>query len=210
MARSDATIGSRGWPLFVAVAVLLPGGAEAHTATQGTGSFWAGVAHCLTSLDQPCFLIGLAIWASFHDPQGDACMLASVFVAAIAGAFGSSVLLNDADMTLPALIGAMMSVVGIGAAAKLWIGTGALMGLAIAGGVLCGAGAAEGIGGLSLPLVSLGAAVAGTAVLSYGLIGARRIPGEWGIIVRRAGASWIGAIGLMILAFSVARRFGRA
>ena len=41
---------------------LIPASAEAHTALQGVGSFWSGVVHLLTSLDQLGFLLGLAIW----------------------------------------------------------------------------------------------------------------------------------------------------
>jgi hypothetical protein len=46
-------------------------------------------------------------------------------------------------------------------------------------------------------------------VLSYGLLAARRLETEWGRIARRAGASWIAAIGLMVLALSFTGHTGR-
>jgi len=45
-------------------------------------------------------------------------------------------------------------------------------------------------------------------VLSYGLLAARPLEAEWGGVARRAGASWIAAIGLMVLALSFAHRNG--
>src|SRR5437763_520329 len=53
-------------PLGLA-ALLIPATAEAHTGLAGIGSFWAGVAQLLTSLDQLAFLIGLAIRTRFYD-----------------------------------------------------------------------------------------------------------------------------------------------
>jgi hypothetical protein len=53
-------------------------------------------------------------------------------------------------------------------------------------------------------LFALGGSIAGASVLSYGLLAARRLDLEWGRIARRAGASWIAAIGLMVLALSFA------
>src|SRR6516225_8014553 len=63
----------------------IPVAAEAHTALQGVGSFWSGVAHLLTSLDQLGFLLGLAIWTSFHDRRLDARVIAAAFAAGLVG-----------------------------------------------------------------------------------------------------------------------------
>src|SRR6516225_822938 len=65
--------------------VLIPLRAEAHTALQGVGSFWSGVAHLLTSLDQLGFLLGLAIWTSFQERRLDARVIGTAFVAALIG-----------------------------------------------------------------------------------------------------------------------------
>ena len=70
------------------------------------------------------------------------------------------------------------------------------------GGLIVGAGAAEATPGLSVALFSVGGSIASASVLSYGLLAARRLDLEWGRIARRAGASWIAAIGLMVLALS--------
>ena len=83
-----------------------------------------------------------------------------------------------------------------------------LLGLTALGGIIGGAAGADATSGLSVMLFSLGAAIATASVLSYGLLAARRLEAEWGRIARRAGASWIAAIGLMVLALSFARRGG--
>jgi hydrogenase/urease accessory protein HupE len=69
---------------------MVPVNAEAHTALQAMGSFWAGVTHSLTSLDQLCFLVGLAIWTRFYAPSLDARVIAAVFGAAIVGVFAAA------------------------------------------------------------------------------------------------------------------------
>jgi hydrogenase/urease accessory protein HupE len=174
------------------------------------GSFWAGVAHSLTSLDQLCFLLGQAIWTRFHAPSLDARVIAAVFGAAIAGVFAAAPFAGTTHLDLAGPIAAIMILVGIGGAARLRIDAVALLGIAALGSMFCGAAAEEGAAGLSLAPFSLGASVAGAAVLSYGLLGTRLVRAEWGTIALRAGSSWIGAIGLMILALTVARHLGRA
>src|SRR6516225_3161573 len=66
---------------------LVSATAEAHSAIQGIGSFWSGVAHLLTSFDQLAFLVGLAIWASFYEVRWDARVIGATFAAFIAGVF---------------------------------------------------------------------------------------------------------------------------
>src|SRR5215831_14384338 len=90
---------------------LIPASAEAHTPLQGIGSFWSGVAHVLTSLDQLGFLLGLAIWTSFQDRRLDARLIGTAFVAALIGvwlgvSFGAVTLLHLAA----AFAGLMMAV----------------------------------------------------------------------------------------------------
>jgi urease accessory protein len=183
---------------------LIPATAEAHTGLTGIGSFWAGVAHLLTSLDQLAFLLGLAIWTSFYDRRFDARVVAAAFAAAFIGVFLGVRFGAAARPDLPAALAALMVAVGLAGAARLRAGPAPLLGLAAAGGLVLGAAAAEATPGLSVALFSLGGSIAGASVLSYGLLAARRLDLEWGRIARRAGASWIAAIGLMVLALSFA------
>jgi urease accessory protein len=196
-------------PLFLGFAVwLIPAAAEAHTALQGVGSFWSGVAHLLTSLDQLGFLLGLAIWTSFHDRRLDARVIGAAFAAALIGVWFGISFGEVARLDLAAAAAALMTAVGLAGAARLRVGAAPLLGLAVAGGVVGGAASADATMGLSVALFSLGGSIATASVLSYGLLAARRLDTDWGRIARRAGASWIAAIGVMVLALSFAAHPG--
>ena len=101
-----------------------------------------------------------------------------------------------------------MIVVGLAGAMHLRTGAAPLLVLTLVGGFVGGAASADGAAGLSLALFAVGTSIAAASVLSYGLLAARRLEAEWGRIARRAGASWIAAVGLMILALSFARHGG--
>jgi hydrogenase/urease accessory protein HupE len=167
------------------------------------GSFWSGVAHLLTSLDQLGFLLGLAIWTSFHDRRFDAGVIAVASGTVLAGVGAGLGLAGAGQTDLAAAAAALMVAVGLAGAMRLRGGAPVLLGLATLGGIAAGAASVEAASGLSLALFSLGAAVATASVLSYGLLATRRLDAEWGSVARRAGASWIAAIGLIILAFSL-------
>lgn len=195
--------------LFLGIAgCLVPASAEAHTALQGVGSFWSGVAHLLTSLDQLGFLLGLAIWTSFQERRLDAGVIAAAAGAAFVGVWAGLGFGGAVQAGLAAAAAGLMLAVGLAGAMRLRGGAPVLLGLAALGGIVGGAASADATSGLSAALFSLGAAIATASVLSYGLLAARRLDAEWGSIARRAGASWIAAIGLMVLALSFARHGG--
>jgi urease accessory protein len=186
---------------------LVPATAEGHTAIEGIGSFWSGVAHLLTSFDQLAFLVGLAIWTSFYDVRCDARVIGATFVAFIAGVFlGVGV---GAQLNLAGAVATLMILVGLAGAVRLRIGAVPLLGLALAGGLIGGAASADATSGLSEGLFSLGGSVTSASIVSYGLLAVRCVKVEWGRIALRAGASWIAAIGLMVLAASVSPHTGR-
>jgi urease accessory protein len=189
--------------------LLIPVSAEAHTALQGIGSFWSGVAHLLTSLDQLGFLLGLAVWTSFHDRRLDARVIAAGFAAGFVGVWLGARVGTAARLDLATATAALMAVVGLAGAARLRLGTAPPLALAFIGGLVGGAAGADATAGLSVALFSLGIATATASVLSYGLLATRRLDAEWGDVARRAGASWIAAIGLMMLALSLAGQSGR-
>jgi urease accessory protein len=197
-------------PVLAAGIWLIPGAAEAHTGLQGVGSFWSGVAHLLTSFDQLGFFLGLAIWTSFQDRRLDARVIGAAFFAALAGLWLGAASEMAARLNLAAPIAGLMAAVGLAGALRLRIGATPLLGLALVGGLVVGAAGAEAAAGLSVALFSLGGAIAAASILSYGLLAARRLDAEWGRIARRAGASWIAAIGVMVLALSFAHHAGPA
>jgi urease accessory protein len=198
-----------GWLVLSLTLSLIPASAEAHTALQGVGSFWSGVAHLLTSLDQLGFLLGLAIWTSFQDRRLDARIIAAAFAAALAGVWLGASFGEAGRLDLATAAAALMTAVGLAGAARLRVGAAPVLGLALLGGLVGGAAGADAAAGFSVALFSLGGSIAAASVLSYGLLAARRLETDWGRIARRAGASWIAAIGLMVLALSFAGHTGR-
>src|SRR5438045_9641481 len=131
-------------------ACLIPEAAEAHTGLTGIGSFWSGVAHLLTSLDQLGFLLGLAIWTSFQDRALDARVIGVASGAALAGVWAGLALGGFAPIDFAALAPALMIVVGL-AGALGWRGrVGAQLGVAALGGVVGGAASADGGSGASV------------------------------------------------------------
>ena len=199
-----------GWPAALCLAVLLlPAPAEAHTALRDMGSFWAGVAHLLTSLDQVAFLVGLAIWTSFHERRLDARIIMAAFLAMNVGTFAGGALTGGSSLDLAGPLALLLTLVGAAGAARLRTGDAGLIGVALVGGLIGGIEGADATAGLSLGLFSLGGALGAAAALSYGLLGMRFVQVEWGRIALRAGSSWIAAIGLMILALAISRNLGR-
>ncbi len=188
---------------------LIPAPANAHTALLGVGGFWSGVAHLLTSPDQLALLLGLAIWTSFQDARLDARVIGASFVAVLAGALIGAGIFAGTRLNLAPAGAALMMVVGLAGAIRLRVGAVPLISLALVAGLACGGASADAVSGLSASLFSLGGSIAAASVLSYALLAARRLESDWGGVARRAGASWIAAIGLMMLAFSVSGHAGR-
>jgi urease accessory protein len=188
---------------------LIPVSANAHTALLGVGGFWSGVAHLLTSPDQLALLIGLAIWTSFQNARLDARVIGACFLAVLAGASIGARIIAVTGLSLTPAGAALMLVVGLAGAMRLRVGAVPLISLALAGGLACGVASADAVSNVSGALFSLGGSIAAASVLSYGLLAARRFESEWGGVARRAGASWIAAIGLMMLAFSLSGHAGR-
>lgn len=194
-------------PVIAGGACLIPAAAEAHTAIQGIGSFWSGVVHLLTSLDQLAFLLGVAIWTSFLASRYDAAMLGAAFAAVLIGTIFGSVTGNNFNLSV--VMAAFILAAGLAGALRLRLGAAPVLALASAGALVVGMAGAEATAGLSAALFASGSSIAAACVLSYGLLAARSLETEWGRIARQAGASWIAAIGLMILALSLARQTGR-
>jgi hydrogenase/urease accessory protein HupE len=192
-----------------ALLLLMPRAASAHVAFAQMGSFWAGVLYPLTSLDQIGFLLGLAILASFQRRRHDIWLIAAAFLGCAVGCAIANVVGWPSDAG--ALMAALMILVGLAGAVCLRVAPGPLIGLASAGGSIVGGSGAAGSAGLVLPLFSLGASTALASVLSYGLIAAANtvsVRAAWPRIALRAGASWIAAIGVMILAFAGTQLLG--
>jgi hydrogenase/urease accessory protein HupE len=206
--RARGVVRSGAIALLLAIC-LPPTASDAHTALQGMGSFWSGVAHLLTSLDQLAFLLGLAIWASFQDIRLDAIIIRTSALAVLAGTWLAAEFAAGPGPNLLAAGAVLMMLVGLAGAVALRVGILPLLGVALIGGVACGAAHADTASGMTASLFSLGGSIAAASVLSYGLLVARRLENGWGSVARRAGASWIAATGLIVLALLVSRNAGQ-
>jgi hydrogenase/urease accessory protein HupE len=188
----------------VALAAFMPSRAEAHTAFDGLGSFWSGVLHVLTAVDQLGVLLGLAIWAGLQRRRIDSSIVGAVLLCSLLGAAVSGVLGLRFNAALP--LSATMFLLGAATAAAVRIGAAWLLTIASACGALIGAADAVEPGESQLWLFALGLSIATASTVSYGLIGTAHAPGrEWLRISFRVGASWIGAAGLMVCALEYAR-----
>jgi hydrogenase/urease accessory protein HupE len=206
--QARSPIRTRAIALALAVC-LIPTWAEAHTGLLGVGSFWSGVTHLLTSPDQLAFLLGLAIWTSFQDAHLDTRVVSVASSAVLIGVWVGVGLAAGARLNLLPAGTALMVTVGLAGAVRLRVGALPLLALSLVGGVVCGIASADAMSGTSVVLFSLGGSIMAASVLSYGLLAARQLESEWGSVVRRTGASWIAAIGVIVLAFLISSQAGR-
>jgi hydrogenase/urease accessory protein HupE len=189
----------------IALIAFMPSRAEAHAAFDSLGSFWSGVLHVLTAVDQLGVLLGLAIWVGLQQRQRiNSSIVGAILVCSLLGAGVSGMLGWRFNTAL--LLSATMFLLGAAAAAAIRIGAVLLLIIASWCGALIGAADAVDSGGSQLWLFALGLSVAAASTASYGLIGTAHVPGrEWLSISFRVGASWIGATGLMVCALEYAR-----
>jgi hydrogenase/urease accessory protein HupE len=183
---------------------LVPSRAEAHTAFDSLGSFWSGVLHVLTAVDQLGVLLGLAIWAGLQRRRTDPFIVGAVLICSLLGAGASGLFGLRFNAALP--LSATMFLLGVAAAAAVRIGRAWLLTIASSCGALIGAANVADSPASQLWLFALGLSIATASTVSYGLIGTAHAPGrEWLSISFRVGASWIGATGLMVCALEYAR-----
>jgi len=170
-----------GRPLLLSFAIwLTPASAEAHTALQSVGSFWSGVAHVLTSLDQLGFLLGLAIWTSFQDRRMDTRVIGAAFAAALSGVWFGARFGEMARLDLSAFAAALMTVVGLAGAMRLRVRAEPLLGLALAGGIVGGAAGADAAVGESSLQVRFGNTAPGAPLPDLQQLFGAPVPGQEG------------------------------
>jgi urease accessory protein len=189
--------------LALGLALALPTPAFAHSSIQGVGDFWAGALHLLTSLDQVILTLAVALWAGLQPMRPAAGMLGASFAACALG--GSAALALDVDVSTAVPHAGLMVALGLAAAANLPAPAWLCLATAAAGGFLAGLdqGPAGSAAALPIAMALLGCGVALCSLLSNGLLAAflPRTPPL--MIARRAVASWIAAIGVMLLTLAL-------
>jgi urease accessory protein len=188
---------------LVILSCLAPSGADAHMVWAGGGAFWAGFLHPLTSLDEICFLVSLSIWSMFNERSTRVWVLGTIgavtTVAAVILWWSGQEL-----STIPAMA-TLMIVTGLGGAIRFKVQSAILVSLAAIGAWFIGSEAGQAVGGLSPIGFIVGASLSPTMLFIYLLMGLERLRSDWQSIASRAVASWIAAIGIMMLTFELAR-----
>jgi urease accessory protein len=191
--------------LLIAPLILLclaPCDADAHMVWAGGGAFWAGVLHPLTSLDEVCFLVSLSIWSTFNEPSTRLWVLGTI--AAVTTAAAVILWWSGQELsTIPAMA-TLMIVTGLGGATCFKVRSAILVPLAAIGAWFIGSETGQAVGGLSPVGFIIGASLSPTMLFIYLLMGLERLRSEWQRIASRAVASWIAAIGIMMLTFELA------
>jgi hydrogenase/urease accessory protein HupE len=188
---------------FASPALLLfgPTAASAHAVWTGGGAFWAGFFHSLTSVDQVCVLLALALWLIFS--TADARLWTLGAIAAVPILTAAITWWNDWKLSTLTGMATLMIIVGLGGAARLNIHSAILVTFAAIAAGLIGVETGQGIGPLAPGAFILGASLSPFVLMLYLFGGLERLTTNWQAIACRAIASWIAAVGIMMLTFQL-------
>lgn len=182
--------------------VLLPSIARAHLTDTGLGPIYDGVAHLLLSFDDLLPVIALALLAGLNGARAGRLVLFVLPVAWLAGGIAGVL---DAGATLPPIVTAMsLLALGVLTAASAKLRPPLVVVLAIALGLIHGLlnGAAIAAAGREASgLIGTAAAISIVVALAAALVVSLRKP--WTRIVVRVTGSWIAAVGLLLLGWSL-------
>lgn len=207
MSRSGAqasVVSSVTCGIAAALAAMLPDSAEAHLATTRFGDFYGGALHLTTAPEHALTLLALGLLTGLQDPRAGRWVIAAAPLGLLVGA-AAAVLL---PLGMPASVAGMALLTALGLLAALAWQTPLLplAGLGLVVGLLHGY--QNGLAATDASVVALfvaGVAAAGLvclALIAAGALAARQQL-AWGTIGLRAGGSWIAAIGVMMLGFSL-------
>jgi urease accessory protein len=190
--------------LLLSLSVLLclaPDAAQAHMAWQGGGAFWAGFLHPVTSIDEVCFLVALSIWSTFNVPVARLWTLA--VIATVPAVAAVTLWWSGRELSTLAGMAALMIVAGLGGAVRLKMPSAMLATVACAGAWLIGSETGQAASGLSPGGFIIGGSLSPLMLSILLLDGLLYLRAEWQRIACRAVASWIAAIGIMMLTFEL-------
>lgn len=186
---------------IVLVAVLLPARAEAHLVTTGLGPVYDGIGHLLASPEDLIPALALALCAGLRGPRSGRRALFLLPPAWLAGGLVGLSMPGSASFPVPAI---SFLALGVLVAADLplpaWAVAALATGLGVAHGFMNGAalaGAGSGVRGL----IGIAAALFVVVALVLGAVVALQRP--WKRIAVRVAGSWIAAIGLLLLGWSL-------
>lgn len=199
MRRRGVVVGAAGSLL------LWPGTAHAHLVTTGLGPVYDGISHLFLSFDDLLPVVAMALLAGLNGPTAGRRALFTLPAAWLAGGVAGSL---SAAAFLPAGVPALSFLaLGILTAADLTLAPAVVTALALALGLVHGwlngaaivaAGReASGLVGISSAIFVL------VALISARVVSLQR---PWTRIVVRVAGSWIAAIGLLLLGWTLSGR----
>ena len=189
--------------LGVAAGVLLPATAEAHLVTTGLGPIYDGISHVLMSPDDLVPILAMALLAGLNGPRAGRQTLFAITAAWLVGGVAGFAVAPVTLVPGAVTTASFLVLGGLTAADRRLSPTGVAVLAVVVGlvhGWLNGAGIAEaqrealgllGIASVTFVLVALVSA----CVVSL------RAP--WARVVIRVAGSWIAAVGLLILGWSL-------
>ena len=190
------------WLLLVAVVGLWPMQASAHLVTTGLGPFYDGISHFFLSFDDVLPVLALAILGGLQGKRGGRQVLfalpAAWLVGGLAGYCAGGPEFARGVTAVSALV------LGVLVAADRRLVPAVVLGLAVTLGLLHGSMNGAGIavanrGSLALPGIAASVFVS-VALVSALVIGMRA---PWMRIAARVAGSWIAAVGLLLLGWSL-------
>jgi urease accessory protein len=186
----------------IVMAAAWPAEAHAHLVQSGLGPFYDGIAHFALSPDDWLFAVALALLGGLCGARaGRAVLFALPAAWALGGVIGMG---RDAVAAWPVASASTLILAGALVALRPRLSDAVVTGLAIAAGGLHGYlnGSLAAAGGLRLSSV-LGIAVTVFVVVALTAALAVSLRRDWMHILVRIAGSWIAAIGLLLLGWSL-------
>jgi urease accessory protein len=188
---------------FLLPLLLVAAPARAHLVSTELGPFYDGAAHPLVTPEDLLLILGFAVLAALPGVRAGRRTLAALTTAwaiGVLAGFG----IAPAEIVVPMASAALLVVLGLGGAFRLRLRTGWLAFLAVAVGLSRGflnGAAAHAADGVWLSALGIATGVFLAAALAMGLT-ARLEKRHWTVVLQVA-ASWIAAIGLLMLGWEL-------
>jgi hydrogenase/urease accessory protein HupE len=181
---------------------ICPGQANAHLVNSGFGPFYDGIAHLFVTPEDVLAVVALALLAGLGGKPSGRAMLFVLPAAWLTDALAGR--MTPPSAGVPVVSAALLIALGVLVAADRRLPLALVAGAALTCGLLkgCFNGAALAQAGSSgLVATGIGCAVFVIVALVAGQVAA--LDKEWPRIVVRVAGSWIGAIGLLMLGWTV-------
>jgi urease accessory protein len=197
---------ARAWPLLAVMLAAAP--AQAHLMNSGFGPFYDGLAHPLISPEDLLPAIAVTLLAGLGGARHGRCVLATLPSAWLAGMAAAAGIAAGWAIGLPAapawLIAVVTALIGALVASDLRLPLAVVIAVAAGLGALHGydngrdlaatTGALVAIAGIACSLFALVSLLAGQVAV---------LQAQWARLAVRISGSWIAAIGLLMLGWSV-------